>query len=134
MSPDGHVDCFSYWYSPEIAVENGKLYRVNYTMGSTCVDPDDTVSFRVRVNQEGSWQGWESVINSNLQHAPSESEPKTYSVYIMPNVTGTNGDENIILSGDIMSFDYTDDLMSWITLEAVQVEEIDIDPGVVMDK
>jgi hypothetical protein len=133
LCANGALNCFSYWYSPDVTIEDGKLYRVNFEMGSTSNDADLTESFRLRVNQRGSWQGWDSVINSNLQHAPSASEPKTYSVYVIPEVTGANSDDNLILSSDIMSFDYFDDHTSWIIMDNVQVEEVTILPEVLTE-
>jgi hypothetical protein len=55
--------------------------------------------------------------------SPSSTDPKIYNVYINPNVTGYS-DDKIILSFDIMSFDSSDDTMSWIYLKSVEIEEI----------
>ncbi|MCD6385331.1 hypothetical protein J7M23_06095, partial [Candidatus Sumerlaeota bacterium] len=89
--------------------------------------PDDVVQFRLRVNQKGSWQGWNRVVNSYNQQSPSASEWKTYDVIFSPNVTGTS-DNLAVFSFDIMSFDPNDDVASWLFIESVQLDEISISP------
>lgn len=127
LSPNGFTNCFSYWYSPDVGFEDGKIYRARFEMSSNVANPDDAVQFRLRVNQKGSWQGWNRVINSYNQQAPSASEPKTYDVIFNPNVTGST-DNLAVISFDILSFDPADDTSSWLYLDSVRLEEISLLP------
>ncbi|MCD6386428.1 hypothetical protein J7M23_11720 [Candidatus Sumerlaeota bacterium] len=127
LSADGSTNCFSYWYSPDISIEDGKIYRAQFEMSSDVTDPDSAVQFRLRVNQKGSWQGWNRVVNSYNQQAPSASEWKTYDVIFNPNVTDTS-DNFAVFSFDILSFDPGDDTNSWLYLESVLLSEVTISP------
>ena len=84
--------------------------------------PDSAVQFRLRVNQRGSWTAWERVVNSNLGNAPSSGNPRDYYLYFDPRVTGA-GDDVVIFSFDILSFDANDDTSSWLLLDELMVEE-----------
>ncbi|MCD6384742.1 hypothetical protein J7M23_03095, partial [Candidatus Sumerlaeota bacterium] len=127
LSPDGSTNCFSYWYSPDIGIEDGKVYRARFEMSSDVTEPDSAVQFRLRVNQKSSWQGWNRVVNSYNQQSPSASAWKIYDVIFNPNVTGTS-DNLAVFSFDILSFDPADAITSWLYLESVELEEISISP------
>jgi len=127
LSAGGSTNCFSYWYSPDVSIEDGKVYRARFEASSSVTNPDDAVQFRLRVNQKGSWQGWDRVVNSFNQQSPSATEWKTYDVIFNPNVTGTS-DNLPVLSFDILSFDPADATTSWLYLEKVIMEEISISP------
>ncbi|MCX7765490.1 MAG: hypothetical protein N2246_02135 [Candidatus Sumerlaeia bacterium] len=123
LSPAGSVNCFSYWWSPEVAVSANKIYRVWWQVGSTASNADDAVQFRLRINQKGAWSAWNRIVNSYLLNAPSASETKTYEQLVDPRVS--NADDNkLLFSFDIMSFDFNDDESSWLFLDAISVEEI----------
>lgn len=127
LSPDGSTNCFSYWYSPDVNISDGRLYRARFELSSSETYANDSVQCRLRVNQKGAWQGWERVVNSNYYQSPSQSEWKTYSVLFSPKVTDTS-DNLAVLSFDIMSFDPNDATTSWLYLESVQIEEITVVP------
>ncbi len=120
----GSTNCFGYWFSPDVAVEGGKLYCARWTVGSDASEPDKTVSFRLRINQRGSWAGWDRVVNSYLEQAPSAGNPKTYNLYFDPVVTGVNDDHLVIFSFDLTSFEISDDANSWLYLEELVVEDL----------
>jgi hypothetical protein len=119
------MNCFSYWFSPDITIENFQTYRAQYTVNSSSTDADSTVQFRLRVNQKGSWQAWDRVVVSNNNQAPPPM--RNYSVIFDPNVTGTE-DDTTVFSFDIMSFDPNDDLYSGIYLESMALQEVIIRP------
>ncbi len=123
LNPAGSTSCFSYWYSPDQPIENGKYYRARFDVSSTSTDPDTTVQFRLRANQKGSWQGWERVVNSNNQQSPNAGESKLYDIIFQPVVIGSD-DDMILFSFDIMNFDLNDNATSTIYLESLQVHEI----------
>ena len=123
LNPLGSTNAFSYWYSPEIAISNNKLYRSSWLLGSSSADANKTVQSRLRVNQVGSWQAWARGINSNNSRAPSAGKSVWYDVYFNPNVTGT-ADDGILLNFDIMSFDPNDNASSSLYLEEVYIEEV----------
>lgn len=127
LNPDGSLNCFSYWFSPDESIENAQTYRALFTVSSSVTNTDDAVQFRLRVNQKSSWQEWERVVNSYNLQAPSTSEWKTYDVIFEPNVTGLT-DENAVFSFDIMSFDPYDDENSWLYLESMSLEKVSISP------
>jgi hypothetical protein len=127
LNPHNSLNCFSFWYSPDITVEDIKIYRARFNVGSSVTDPDDAVQFRLRVNQKGSWQAWDRVVVSNMGQAPSADAAKTYSVLFDPRVSGSS-DNVASLAFDIMSFDITDDVDSWLYLESVQVHEVNVAP------
>ncbi|MCX7765107.1 MAG: cohesin domain-containing protein [Candidatus Sumerlaeia bacterium] len=128
MNPDGSVNCFSYWFSPDVTIQKGKIYRLRWEVESSATNPDEAVQFRVRTNQRGSWSAWNRVINSYLQNAPSWGNPKLYDVIIDPVVTRTSEDDKLIFSFDILSFDWNDDRYSWNLLNSVSLDEILITP------
>ncbi|MCD6384488.1 hypothetical protein J7M23_01805 [Candidatus Sumerlaeota bacterium] len=126
LSANGSTNCFSYWYSPDVQVEDGKVYRARWTVGSSAAT-NSAVSFRLRVNQKGSWRAWETSVNSNLGHAPSSGSSKDYDLYFSPTVTGTS-DDDALFSFDIMSFDPADNEYSWLYLQELRVEEVSVTP------
>ncbi len=125
LCPSFSTNCFSYWYSPDVQIENGNLYRARGQLESSVIDPDQTVQFRLRVNQKGSWQAWDRIVNSFKQQAPAYLEPKWYDVYFDPHVTGSD-DDDVVLNFDIMSFSVDDDYSSWLYLDALIVDEVSI--------
>ena len=127
LNPNGSANCFSYWFSPDVALIHGKTYRSWYEVGSYATDPDMTVQFRLRINQKGSWQSWDRVVNSNNGQAPAEPVTKFYPVMFSPNVTDTD-DAAAVFSFDMMSFDPGDDTSSWLYLDAMILEEVVIEP------
>jgi hypothetical protein len=127
ISPDGSAYSYSYWWSSDIPVENDKIYRVRWKIESDVANPDDAVEFRVRANQTGAWSAWNRTVNSFLQASPSAANPKTYDIFLTPVVTGAY-DDRMILCLDVMSFDPTDDVSSWLYLDSVRVEEITVGP------
>ena len=124
LSPQGSSNCSSFWKSPAIEIEKSKVYRIRWTVGSTATNADESVDFRLRVNQLGNWRAWETLIYSTNASAPSASEPKTYEQVIIPQMN-TQTDE-IELSFDILSFDVSNDLYSWLNLDEVVVERVNI--------
>jgi hypothetical protein len=127
LSPNGSMNCFSFWQSPDVTIEDAKFYRVLFEVGSTTALADLTVQFRLRCNQKESWQAWHRIVNSNLQNAPSFAATKNYSIYLDPNVTGA-GDNLGVLSFDIISFDINDDISSWLFLDSAAVYEATVSP------
>ncbi|MCD6386114.1 right-handed parallel beta-helix repeat-containing protein [Candidatus Sumerlaeota bacterium] len=125
LSPEGSANCFSYWYSPDVSIEDGKVYRARFELSSDVTNPDDAVQFRLRVSQKGAWQGWVRVVNSYDQQSPSATEWKTYDVIFNPNVTGTT-DNLAVFSFGIISLCPADDLNSWLYLERVSLDEISL--------
>lgn len=123
LSPGGSTYCFSYWFSPEVLIENGKLYRSSWTVGSNVSNPDTAVQFRLRINQKGAWSAWNRVVNSNFSQAPDAENHKTYHIFFRPEVSGTQ-DNTVIFSFDILSFDNGDDVNSWLYLDELIVDEV----------
>ncbi|MCD6385384.1 S8 family serine peptidase, partial [Candidatus Sumerlaeota bacterium] len=124
LSPDGSTNCFSYWYSPGISVEGGKLYRARCTVSSSQTDPDLVPGFRLRAYQQETSQVSITSVDSNQRVAPTFSNPVDYDVYIRPQPTGLS--ETLELSFDITSFNPKDDATAWVYLEEVILEEISI--------
>ena len=128
LNPDGSTNAFSYWLSPDVPLEHDTLYRAHFEMSSSATGMDIAVQFRLRVNQKGSWQAWNRIVNSNLGQAPTSSGAKIYSVLFNPMVTGTD-DNAVVFNFDIMSFDWTDDTFSWLYLESTDLDKISFSPG-----
>ncbi len=128
LSPAGSDFCYSYWQSIPFAIQDGKVYDAEWSVGSSVWNPDNTVQFRLRVNQLGSWQAWDRIVNSFNAQAPSVEESKKYHLYFDPNVTDAS-DQSAQLSFDIMSFDMADDTYSWLFLEEVRVETVEATAG-----
>ncbi len=127
LCPNGSSNVFSYWYSPDVQIKDGKTYFATWLMDSSAAAADSTVQFRLRVNQKGTWSAWDHIINSFLSHAPYTGNPETYSIYFDPHVSGA-GDEYVQCSFDILSFNPDDDVSSWVYLEAILVDEIFVTP------
>ena len=62
-------------------------------------------------------------MNSNNGQAPHAAIWKVDDLIINPDVTGAV-DELIVLSFDLLSFDWSDNTTSWLYLESVSIEEI----------
>lgn len=76
MYPALSTNCFSYWYTPDVVIEDGKLYRAEWLVGSSTSEADQTIQFRLRVNQKGSGRGWSRMVNSYNQQVPFIFNPK----------------------------------------------------------
>ncbi len=128
LSPNGSANCFSYWWSPDVAIsDSNQLYQVSWNVESSCDDADDTVQFRLRTNQRYAWTGWNRVVNSYFQNAPAAGDPKVYDVIISPNIIA-GFDNKLIFSFDIMSLDSADDVNSWLYLNSVELREVTVTP------
>jgi len=125
LNSAGSSYCFSYWFSPDIAIQNNTLYRSRWQMGTDCTNPDNTVQFRLRVSQKESWQAWDKIVTSNYGQSPSNVEFKWYDLYFDPIISGS-ADNLIVLNFDILSFDAHDDINSWLYLEEVTLDEATI--------
>lgn len=128
LNPDGSANSFSYWFSPDVTIQSGKMYRLRWEVESSVTNPDDAIQFRLRINQRGSWSAWNRAINSYLQNSPSWGNPVFYDIILDPVVTGTSADDRFIFSFDILSFDWNDDKYSWNLLNSVSLNEIVITP------
>lgn len=126
LSPNGSTNCFSYWESPDITIQDNRIYGVWWQVASSVTDPDTCVQFRLRANQKGSWQSWDRIVNSNLQNAPTTGR-RTYYFIMNPDVTG-GSDNLVVLSFDILSFDPGDDTTSWLYLDMASVQDLSISP------
>jgi len=125
LSPSNSSNSFSYWYSPDIMIKDALPYHAAWTVGTDCTDVNQTVSFRLRVNQKGTWAAWDHIVNSFLDSAPVYGSFKVYDVGFVPVVTGSGDDNRVTVSFDIMSFNPDDDIDSWIMLEEFRLEEFD---------
>lgn len=121
ISPQGSAYCFGFWDSPPIQLETGKEYRVRWRISSSVNDPDRTLEFRLRANQQSNWRCWTTGVMSLGSAAPSSTNPKTYDLGIIPQGTTT---DTVRLSFDLIGFRPEDDLSSWIYLEDVTLQEI----------
>lgn len=122
ISPSGSVSAFSYWYSPDIKIEDNRQYKVTWVVSSDAYYPNTAPQFRLRVNQKGSWQSWNQVVPSNLYKSPWLNNNKIYEVFINPQITLMD-DDLLVLSFDLLSFDSNDDNNSWLYLDSVILEE-----------
>jgi len=127
LTPAGSLKAFSYWYSPDIGVQNARTYRASFGLISSNADHNETLQFRMRVNQRNSWQSWERVVNSYNQQAPSNGSIRYYYVDFDPTVTGTT-DNKVFMSWDLMSFDPSDNENSWLYMTDAKVQQITIEP------
>ncbi len=103
-------------------MQNGKLYRSRWRVGSSASHPDTTVQFGLRINQKGVWTAWGRVVTSNLANAPASGTSREYFIFFNPVVTGTY-DDVVVFSFDIRSFAPEDDVNSWVYLEELMVDE-----------
>lgn len=127
LNANGSTNCFSYWYSPDVTVQNHKYYRARFKFRSSVTDPDKAVQFRLRINQRDAWQEWDRIVNSNNQEGPYSAESTYYDVFLNPILVGGE-DYLTILSFDILSFSPEDTANSWLYLETATVNEITINP------
>jgi hypothetical protein len=127
LSPDSSTNCFSYWSSPDITVNDDTLYVATFNLSSSVIDSDNALQFRLRINQKGSWQSWDRVINSNGNISPTILDWKDYEVFFNPAVMNTL-DEKVILSFDILSFNNEDDTDSWLFLESLALNSVTVEP------
>jgi hypothetical protein len=127
LGPDGSTNCFSYWFSPDAAISDGTLYSATFDVTSTAATMDETLQIRLRVNQKGSWQAWDRTVNSNYDQSPMIGVTKTYRVLFDPQVTGA-GDDFAVFSFDLLSFDWSDNVNSWLMLDEMRLEEAAVSP------
>jgi hypothetical protein len=129
LAPNGSAYCFSYLFSPDVTVEDGNLYRAAWTIGSTAKIPNLCLQFRLRANQQGAWSSWDRIVTSAMSQAPYEILSKDYDLFINPRVTGTSGDNAMVFSLDLLSFDMSDDVSSWIFVDELLVELVNAMSG-----
>lgn len=128
LTPAGSTNCFGYWFSPDVQIEDGRTYRVSWTVESSSTDPERTLQFRLRVNQKGAGISWERTHSSiNNHQMPSVGNPKTYNLVFEPEVDGPSSNV-VVFSFDVMSFDPNDDVTSWIYLKELVLEEVAVNP------
>ena len=126
LSPDGSSNCFSYFWSPDIPIEDGQAYRVFWEVESSVTDPDMAVDFRLRANQRKAWQAWNRNVTSRLGIAPSSGNIKTYDVILIPEVKPTFDEDQLVINFDIISFDWCNDMDSWLYMHAAEVREVEL--------
>ncbi|MCX7765705.1 MAG: hypothetical protein N2246_03245 [Candidatus Sumerlaeia bacterium] len=126
LSPQGATNCFSYWSSPQLQVEQGKIYRTRWRIESDATNPDITLDFRLRCNQLSNWRFWDTGVYSYNLSAPSAGNPRVYDCIIFPQMQTPT--DIIQLSFDILSFDPLNALNSWIYLDEVSIDEVTITP------
>jgi hypothetical protein len=108
-------------------VEQDKIYRVKWDVESSVSDPDQAVQFRLLAARTDTYESWSQIIQSNMNHAPSVGNPKSYNVFLKPaEINGAYCD--LIFDFDILSFNWSDDATSWLYLDSVLVEEISLVP------
>jgi len=127
LSPAGSSNAFSYWESPYNTIQDGDIYRVWYEMRSSVSDADQSIQFRLRLNQVGTWFSWGRIVTSNLGNAPSVSTARFYPI-ILHSIVSDTTDDDLVMSFEIMSFDVMDDVNSWIFLDRAYMEEVDVTP------
>lgn len=125
LSPAGSANCFSYWGSPEVYVDQGKTYRVRWTVSSSIGNPDEALDFRLRANELGNWRFWTTSITSLNDAAPT-TQTKTYDLIILPETESTT--DSVVLSFDLMGFNTQNDLQSWLYLDQVRLDEVSTTP------
>ncbi len=124
----GSTKSFSYWESTDLPIQDGKVYRAAWTVGSSVTDPNLAVQYRLRVNQKDSWQAWERIVDSYKSQSPSAGNPKTYNLFFDPSLTGV-ADDVVVYSFDILSFNTEDDTNSWLYLDEMVVSEVAVTEG-----
>ncbi len=127
LSPQDSWYCFSYMYSPDFTIDDGKTYRAVWTLASDTPTTGTCPQFRLRANQKATWSSWNRVVSSNLGNAPWSAEDKEYSLFFDPGVSGSS-DDKMVFSFDLMSFAPDDDLNAEVYLDNVLIEEITIQP------
>jgi hypothetical protein len=120
MSPQGSAYCFAFWDSPLIEVEAGKEYRAEFRVSSSVTDPDTSLEFRLRANQQSNGRYWTTGVMSLGGVAPYAGSPKSYELVVVPQ---TNTTDTLRLSFDLIGFRPEDDIYSWIYLEDVTLQE-----------
>ncbi len=126
LNPLGSANCFSYWLSPDVSVEQDKVYICQFVMSSSVASSWDAVQFRMRVNQPSNWQAWEHIIPSTTIYSPVSGSDKSYDLVFAP-LMGTLSD-NVQLCFDIMSFNPDDNTNSSLYLKAAAVLRPDVSP------
>ncbi len=95
-------------------------------MTSNCTGLDDSVQFRLRINQKGNWSAWDRIVNSFRGQGPSLGNPKWYDLFFDPLNQGTD-DDLLVFNFDILSFSWDDDVDSWIMLDELVISEATIE-------
>ncbi len=108
-------------------MENGKIYRAQWEVESSVSIPNEAIDFRLRATQKGAWSTWDRLVLSNYDLAPSAGNPKSYDVILNPVVTGPE-DNSLVLSFDLTSFDSNNDKNSWLYLNSVKLDEVNVAP------
>lgn len=123
LNTQGSTNCFSFFSSPEVQIENWKLYRARWAVGSSVTDPDLAVQLFLRINQRSDWAAWDRIVNSFLMNDPSVGNNKVYDVFFNPKVTRT-ADNKVLFSFDFLNLDWNDDSNSWLYLEELTAQVV----------
>lgn len=126
LSPAESANCFSYWGSPVVYVQKDKRYRIRYTLSSDVSNADEALDFRLRANELGNWRYWTAAVISLNDAAPT-TQMKTYDLIVMPETESPT--DSLALSFDLMGFDPQNDLQSWLYLDEIHIDEVNIAPS-----
>ncbi|MEQ8821169.1 MAG: hypothetical protein RLY93_13080 [Sumerlaeia bacterium] len=95
------------WWEPaladRVAIEPGRLYRADFTLGTDMPASSMVPTIRPRVNETGFRLSHTTVINASLigDIGPSSAGAKTYSVYLaVPEGEGFDGGEQLVVALD----------------------------------
>jgi hypothetical protein len=125
LNPLGSSNCFSYWKSPDITVEQGKVYECVFLMKGSEISSTDTVGLRMRVNQLSNWLAWETSVPSG-SYSPVAGYLKLYRLLFAPRMTTPT--DTIQIAFDILSFDPNANCNSSLYLHHAELKSWDVSP------
>ncbi len=124
LSPQGQTNTFSYWESPEVQILKGKIYRARWTVSASVTDPHLALEFRLRANQLSNWNYWDRGVLSFNNSSPTSDNPKIYDMVMIPQMEDDT--DTVCFSFDVLGFNPDDDLDSWIYLEQLDINEVNL--------
>jgi len=125
-----NTNTFGFWSGPseEVQVEEGKLYRLRFTVSTDVTIQEEVPQLRLRASSEDFQSGIVKVINSatGAEMSPTPAG-RTYDLYFYPpqSLVGTDAD-SILTAFDMLNFDPADASNGSLILDSVTVESLNI--------
>ncbi len=127
-----NTNTFGFWSGPSEAVEmeEGKLYRLRFTVSTDVMVQENVPQLRLRVSSEDFQSSIVKVISSltGAEMSPT-SEGRTYDLYFYPpqSLVATT-QTSLPAAFDILNFDPGDSASGALMLDGVVVESFDVVP------
>jgi hypothetical protein len=127
IASTSNLDNFGFWVSPVFPLEDGKIYRIDFTVRTDIVPRALVPTIRLRMNTNNLQESCALVITSadNAESSPTPAG-MTYSLYFIPPESAISGPlPGMILAFDLLNFGGIDAETGSLFLDTVTINSAD---------